>query len=311
MRLRHRVPVLAIAAVGAILPASAVAVDAPASPPATPAATTPVVSVSAGLSLEILGIKLVLGSPPAAPPTVPGDPTLLGLSVAADVGVNAGPLQAQIDADAGATVSQNLGAAVTLDANVNVPGVVDTGVAFDATVPPLNSGTPPSGSLHIKGLDGSTTPASGAKEAAPPNQRPGGAIAGGQTLTPVQPPPVKDGTTSPPVHPSGPGVKRPTTTPQHPVHRTHPTSAAGGRLTRNLPPALSAPAAIAPLEVTDLPVSTQVIDAVTATGRTLALPLALLAALLAYLGLQRLLDRGPKLAWANGRTPPDDELLEL
>jgi hypothetical protein len=231
--------------------------------------------------------------------------------VAADVGVNAGPLQAQIDANVGATVSQNLGAAVTVGANVNAPGVVDTGLNFDATVPPLNSGTAPSGSLHIKGLDGSTTPASGAIGAARPNQRPNGTISGGGPTTPPPAPPGTGVQDPPTVDPPGTGTTTPPPrTPQHPVHRTPRTPAAGGRLTQTLP-ALRTPAAVTPLEVTALPVSTQVIDAVTATGRTLALPLALLAALMAYLGLQRLLDRGPKLAWANGRTPPDDELLEL
>ena len=309
MRLRHRVPVLAIAAVGALLPATAVA-DAPAAPPAPAGTEKPLLSVSAGVSLDILGLKVVLGAPTPPPPTVPGDPTaLLGLSVAADVGVNAGPLAAQIDANAGATVSQNLGAAVSAGANVNVPGVVDTGVALDATVPPLNSGTPPSGSLHIKGVGGST-PASGSTGATKLTPRPGGAVAGNLTPSQPQPPvtPVKQPVVDPRVHPAG----HPNTRPSHPVRtRTTHKPAATGRLSPTLPRSLRQPAALPPLKSTNLPIATQVIDAVAATGRTLALPLALLAALLAYLGLQRLLDRGPKLAWANGRTPPDDELLEL
>jgi hypothetical protein len=47
-----------------------------------------------------------------------------------------------------------------------------------------------------------------------------------------------------------------------------------------------------------------------AVGRTLAPPLVLLGGLLLYLGLQRLIDRGPKLRWA-GRGAPEDEVIEL
>jgi hypothetical protein len=88
-------------------------------------------------------------------------------------------------------------------------------------------------------------------------------------------------------------------------------AAVTARRTPVVGPSLRAPTAVTPLEPADIPISNEVLDAAVATGRTLALPLALLGALLAYLGLQRLLDRGPKLAWADGRTPPDDELLEL
>jgi hypothetical protein len=105
-----------------------------------------------------------------------------------------------------------------------------------------------------------------------------------------------------------------TGTPAKPKPVVHPRTAppaATAPLGRTLSAGLTKPADLRPLVTTDVPVADKVLDAAVATGRTLALPLALLAALLAYLGLQRLLDRGPKLAWADGRTPPDDELLEL
>jgi hypothetical protein len=317
MRLGRHLPLLAIGAAVAVLPGAAAAAPADAtttaSTAAVPGGAPPLISLSAGLNINLLGINLILGSPPPPPPTVPGgDSTLLGLSLATDIGVNAGPVAAQIDANVGATVTNNGGAAVAVETNVNVPGVVDTGVALDATLPPASSGQPVSGSLHVKGLDQPVSgPASGSTGATPPPQRPAAAVSGAQTPTGggSTPAPTGGGTGST----GGPStvVTGPPTT-NGPV--TKPPRTARPAIDVSSPqvaPALrQAPVAV-PLEVTDLPVSREVLNAAVATGRTLALPLALLAALLAYLGLQRLLDRGPKLAWADGRTPPDDELLEI
>jgi len=311
MRLRHCAPVLAIAAAGALLPAAAVAADAPpAAPVPGTTAVLPLVSVSAGLNLDLLGIHLALGAPQAPPPTVPGDPnTLLGLSVGADVDLNVGPVAGHVDANVGAAVSQNAGAAVNAVANVSVPGVVDTGVNANVTVPPLNSGQAPTASVNVKGLSGATTPAAGSTTTP-------------QRGTTSSTPPVNQQPPLPPPLPVVPRVVVPVPPPRghstgtrvKPKPVAHPrtvTPAATAPLGRTLSPALTKPADLPPLVTTDVPVADQVLDAAVATGRTLALPLALLAALLAYLGLQRLLDRGPKLAWADGRTPPDDELLEL
>jgi hypothetical protein len=320
MRLARRLPLLAIGAAVAVLPGTAAAAPADASGTAAtagvPGGAPPLISLTAGLSINLLGINLTLGSPPPAQPVVPGgDSTLLGLSLGTQVGVNAGPVSAQVDANVGATVTNNGGAAVAVETNVNVPGLVDTGVALDATLPPAGSGQAASGSLHVKGLDQAVSaPASGSTGATPPPQRPSAVVSGTQT------PAGAGGTTAPsgngtgtgtngsgPKVVTGPPTTNPPVTNRPPRGRTPAVDVGSPQVA----PALSQAPVAVPLEVTDLPVSREVLDAAVATGRTLALPLALLAALLAYLGLQRLLDRGPKLAWADGRTPPDDELLEI